>query len=82
MESADQAAKRITRCLEALAAAHPEKTLAVVSHRLVLTLFLARLEGRWPTVAEWRAVPLAGLAAVETTPWRLVKDWASISEAS
>jgi broad specificity phosphatase PhoE len=82
MESAAQAAERITRCLEALVAAHPEQTLAAVSHGLVLTLFLARLENRWPTVAEWLAVPFAGLAVVETTPWRLVKDWASISETS
>ena len=82
MESAAQAAERITRCLEALVAAHPEKTLAAVSHGLVLTLFLARLENRWPTVAEWDAVPFAGLAVVETNPWRLVKDWTIISESS
>jgi 2,3-bisphosphoglycerate-dependent phosphoglycerate mutase len=82
MEPAAQAAERITRRLKELAAAHPKQTLAVVSHGLVLTLFLARLENRWPTVAEWRAVPFAGLAIVDMTTWHLIKGWSNGSEAS
>ncbi len=82
LEPAAQAAGRITCCLKELAAAHSERTLAVVSHGLVLTLFLARLENRWPTVAKWRAVPFTGLAVVDTTTWHLIKDWSRVSEAS
>jgi len=81
-EPAAQAAERITRCIEGLVAAHAEQTLAVVSHGLVMTLFLARLENRWPTVADWHAVPEMGLATVDTTPWRLITGWSRVSEAS
>ncbi len=79
-ESAAEAARRIIRCFEELVAAHPERTLAVVSHGLVLTLFLARLEHRWPTVAEWRAVPFTGLAVVETRGWRKIHGWTSAAQ--
>nr|HID13935.1 histidine phosphatase family protein [Anaerolineae bacterium] len=82
MEPAAQAAERITRCIKGLVAAHSEQTLAVVSHGLALTLLLARLENRWPTVAEWRAVPSTGLAILDTTAWCLIKGWSSVSEAS
>ena len=84
LEPAARAAERFTRCLESLVEAHSEPTLAVVSHGLVMTLFLARLKDCWPTVAEWRAVPFTGLAVVDTTPspWRLVKDWSRVSEIS
>ncbi len=82
LEPAAQAAGRIIRCIKELVAAHSEQTLAVVSHGLLVTLFLARLENRWPTVAEWRDAPFAGFAVVDTTAWCLIKNWSSVSEAS
>lgn len=82
MEPAAQAAERITRCIKELVAAHPEQTLAVVSHGLALILFLAQLENRWPTVAEWRAVPFASLAAVDTITWHLIEGWSNGSRVS
>ena len=82
MEPAAQAAERITRCIEELVVAHPEQTLAVVSHGLVLTLFLAQLENRWPTVTEWRAVPFTGLIVMDTNTWRPIKNWLSISQVT
>lgn len=82
MEPAAQAAERITRCLKELATTHPEQTLAVVSHGMVLTLFLAQLENRWPTVTEWQAVPFTGLIVVDTNTWRPAQNWLSVSEAS
>jgi broad specificity phosphatase PhoE len=82
MEPAAQAAERITRCIKDVGTAHPEQTLAVASHGLVCALFLARLEDRWPTVAEWQAIPFAGVAVVDTTTWHLVKDWSSALEIS
>jgi len=77
MEPAAQTAERITSCIKELAAAHPEQVLAVVSHGLALSLFLARLENRWPTVAEWRAVPFASLATVDTITWHLIESWSN-----
>lgn len=82
METATRTAERITRCLKELVAAHPGQTLAAVSHGLVLTLFLAQLENRWPTVDEWRTVPFTGLSIVDTNTWRSVKSWLSVSETS
>jgi len=82
METASQAAERITRCLKELVAAHPGQTMAVVSHGLVLTLFLAQLDNRWPTVSEWRAVPFTGLITVDTNTWHPIKNWLSVSEIS
>lgn len=82
MEPAAQAAERITRCIKELVTAHPDQTLAVASHGLVLTLFLAQLENRWPTVAEWQAIPFAGLIAVDTNTWHPIENWASVSNAS
>jgi broad specificity phosphatase PhoE len=77
LEPAAQASERITRCIKGLSIKHPEKTLAIVTHGLVTALFLARLEDRWPTVAEWRAMPFAGLAVIDTTTWHLGKNWSN-----
>ena len=77
MEPAAQASERITRCIKGLSIEHPEETLAIVSHGLVMALFLAGLEDRWPTVAEWHAIPFAGLAVVDTTTWHLTKNWSN-----
>jgi len=79
IEPAAQAAECITRCLEGLVAAHRGQTLAAISHGLVLTLFLAQLENRWPTVTEWRAVPFAGLMVVDTDIWSPITNWSSAS---
>ena len=81
MEPAARAAERITRCLRELAVAHPKQTLAAVSHGLVLTLFLAQLEGRWPTITEWQSVPFTGLIVVDTNTWSPIENWLSVSEA-
>lgn len=78
LEPADQAADRITRCIKGLPTEHPGKTLTIISHGLVTALFLARLEDRWPTAAEWRAIPFAGLSVIDTTLWHLTKNWSSI----
>jgi broad specificity phosphatase PhoE len=80
LEPAAQVGARATRCIKALVAAHPGQTLAVVSHGLILTIFLAQLENRWPTLTEWRAVPFPGVAVVDTSAWQLIKDWSSFCE--
>ncbi len=82
METASQAAERITRCLKELVAAHPGQTMAVVSHGLVLTLFLAQRDNRWPTVSEGRAGPFTGLITVDTNTGHPIKNWLNVSEIS
>lgn len=81
-EPAERAAERITGCIEKLIATHPEETIAVASHGLVLTIFLARLENRWPTVAEWRAVPFAGVAILDSVTWQIIQNWSNASQIS
>lgn len=81
VEPAARATARITSCIQDLVGACPGQ-VAVVSHGLVLTLFLAQLENRWPTLAEWRAVPFAGLTILDTVEWRIVKGWSNASEIS
>jgi len=80
LEPVAQVANRATRCIKELTTAHPKQTLAVVSHGLLLTIFLARLEGRWPTVAEWRAIPFPGVAVLDTTAWQLTRKWSRYCE--
>jgi broad specificity phosphatase PhoE len=82
MEPAAQAARRITHCLKELVATYPKQTLAAVSHGLALTLFLAQLGGRWPTLAEWQSVPFAGFIVVDTNTWHPVENWLSVSKIS
>ena len=81
-EPATRAAERITGCIKRLVTAHPEETIAVASHGLALTIFLAQLENRWPTVAEWRAVPFAGVAILDSVTWKIVQNWSNASEIS
>ncbi len=80
MEPAAQAAERITCCLKELVTTHPKQTLAAVSHGLVLTLYLAQLEGRWPTVVDWQSVPFTGLIVVDTNIWRPIENWLTVSQ--
>ncbi len=82
LETASHAADRVQRCIQDLVAAYPNQTLAVVSHGLLLTLFLARLQDRWPTVEAWQAVPFAGVAVLDTSTWHLVENWYRFSRLS
>jgi broad specificity phosphatase PhoE len=82
LEPAARVAERVTDCIKTLVAAHPKQTLAIVSHGLLLTIFLAQMENRWPTVTEWRAVPFPGVAVLDTTAWHLTKDWSRYCETS
>ncbi|HET92219.1 MAG TPA: histidine phosphatase family protein [Chloroflexi bacterium] len=82
LETASHAADRVQHCIQDLATAHPHQTLAVVSHGLLLVLFLARLQNRWPTTKEWQAVPFAGVAVLDTNTWQIVENWSRFSRPS
>ena len=82
MESAAEAVDRISGCIKRIRDARPEQVVAVISHGLVLSLFIAQLENRWPTVDEWRAIPVPGVAVLDAPTWKLCRDWSSIYEVS
>jgi len=50
----------------------PEESIAVVSHGLVLALYMAHLRGQEPTLSAWRAVDFAAIAAVDRASLRPV----------
>ena len=77
LEPATQAAHRVTLCIRGLVAEHPEQTLAVVSHGLIMTLILAQLENRLPSMDDWRSIPFSGLRAIDTEQWQPVDEWAT-----
>ena len=55
--------------------------VTVVSHGLVLSLYLARLEGRpRPDVAAWAAIPLPAVAGVDPTAPRVVRPFAAVED--
>ncbi|HEX5414384.1 MAG TPA: histidine phosphatase family protein [Chloroflexota bacterium] len=65
-ESAAQAGERVTRAIEDLLAANPHRSLAVVSHGIVLTLYLSALLGLpTPDPALWRGIGMPDLAVVD-----------------
>lgn len=77
LEPATEAAHRVTRCIKELSEKHAEQTLAVISHGLVMTLILSRLENRLPTLYDWRSIPFTGLRVIDTEQWQLVEEWST-----
>ena len=65
-EPAAEAQRRVVETIAGLVAEAGERRIAVVSHGLVLALVLAYLRGSpAPTVAEWKAIPMPGWAAID-----------------
>lgn len=70
-EPAAAALHRFKREISQVLSWHPpEESIAVVSHGLVLTLYLAHLRGQVPTLSDWRAVGFAAVAAVDRASLR------------
>jgi broad specificity phosphatase PhoE len=63
-EPQEQATARIASCIGGLAA-ESGGPLGVVSHGLLLSLYVASLEERRPAVEEWRRVALPAIAVVD-----------------
>lgn len=75
-EPRDEARERI-RAAVARALEEAGGPLVVVSHGLVLSLYLASLEGRdVPDLAAWEAIPLPGVTLVDAGAGRLVRPFA------
>lgn len=52
-----------------------DESCAVVAHGLVLTLYIADLQGIRPTLQMWRAIGFAAVAAVDRTTMTLASDF-------
>jgi broad specificity phosphatase PhoE len=65
-EPAGEAQTRILTAIERLLLAHEGKTLAVVSHGLVITLYLAYLTDSAPSFDVWKGLPFA--CAIQVDP--------------
>ena len=74
-EPASQATTRIKECIRNILSIHSKKNLAVVSHGLILTLFLADLENRNPIVEEWSIIPFPGVAIIDSDKGTLIQPW-------
>jgi len=64
-EPAGEAQTRIVTAIERLLMLHEGETLAVVSHGLALTLYLAYLTDIQPTLDLWRSLPFASAIQVD-----------------
>jgi broad specificity phosphatase PhoE len=64
-EPAGEAQTRIVTAVERLLMLHEGETLAVVSHGLALTLYLAYLTDTPPTLDSWRSLPFASATLVD-----------------
>jgi 2,3-bisphosphoglycerate-dependent phosphoglycerate mutase len=64
-EPAGEAQTRIMTAIERLLMFHEGETLAVVSHGLVLTLYLAYLTNTVPTLDLWHSLPFASATQVD-----------------
>jgi broad specificity phosphatase PhoE len=64
-EPAGEAQTRIVTAIERLLMLHEGATLAVVSHGLVLTLYLAYLTDTTPSVEMWQSLPFASAVQVD-----------------
>ncbi len=65
-EPAGEAQTRIMTAIERLLMLHEGTTLAVVSHGLVITLYLAYLAGTPPSLETWKSLPFA--CAIQVDP--------------
>ena len=64
-EPAGEAQTRVMTAIERLLMLHENETLAVVSHGLVLTLYLAYLTDTQPTLDLWRSISFASAIQVD-----------------
>lgn len=76
-EPREQAIPRIVDCIRALQAGSGGP-VCVVSHDLLLSLYLASLERRRPTIEEWRRVALPAVAIVDLERGSVVSPFVGV----
>lgn len=79
-ETADDARRRMVEAVEAVAAQSGGRPCAVVSHGLVLSLYIAHLRGDTaPSLAEWRAIPMPGWTLLDTDTREMIQPFRGVS---
>jgi broad specificity phosphatase PhoE len=79
-ETAASARARAVECIDRLQADAPG-SLCVVSHGLVLSHYLADLRDEpAPSLEEWRAIPLPGIAVVDLDTGEVIQPFVSLME--
>jgi broad specificity phosphatase PhoE len=79
-ETGADARARVVDCIDRLTDG-AEGDVCVVSHGLVLSHYLANLRGMdTPSLDEWRAIPLPGIATVDLQRSELVSPFVSLME--
>ncbi len=76
-EPAGEAHTRIMTAIERLLMLHENEMLAVVSHGLVLTLYLAYLTEAQPTLDLWHSVPFASAIQVDPEARQILARFAT-----
>ena len=74
-----EAAARICRCVERVVNETPG-SVCIVSHGIVLTLFLAAVRGRAPDASEWAAVPLPAVGVLDAASLTELTGLVSLEE--
>ena len=72
-EPAGEAQTRIMTAIERLLMLHEDKTLAVISHGLVLTLYLSYLTDTRPTLDLWHGLPFASAVQIDPEARTILK---------
>ncbi|MBC8075843.1 MAG: histidine phosphatase family protein, partial [Chloroflexales bacterium] len=75
-EPAGDVLHRMLAVLNEVSAARPEQSVALVGHGLALSLLLADLQGLpHPSLAAWRAIPFAAVAAIDPSHSAVTPHW-------
>jgi len=76
-ERATNALARFSETIKYLIDQHPGKSVAILSHGTILTLYTAMLDHQNPTLERWREIGFATVAAVEIASMLLVSSFIS-----
>lgn len=71
-ERAGEALARIQQAMQEIIGQHPGKSVAVLSHGTILTLYTAMLEKQSPTLQRWREIDFASVGTVDTETMELI----------
>lgn len=76
-ETRTHAEDRIITCVQELVAEHQHATAAIISHGMILTIFLACLTGLSELYEFWRELGFGSVATLDTQTWTLRSPFSS-----